>query len=35
MPCDTELETQKKKVERLCALQRFGINENSPEMNRK
>lgn len=25
----------KKKVERLCALQRFAINERSPEMNRK
>lgn len=35
MPCATEVERHKKKVERLCVMQRFTINENSPEMDRK
>lgn len=33
MPCATDWRPKKKKVERLCGLQRFAINENSPEMN--
>lgn len=36
MPCATDWRPKKKKkVERLCALQRFAINENNPEMNRE